>query len=102
MIALGIAPAKWVRFLSVAHSPLTASALTSAELPAEGVGVCWGALGCWPGNSRALEPPDASDSTAGLWRGSRSAAADARASAVPRAGSGTGGVERGGVCLLCP
>lgn len=41
--------------------------------------------------SRALDPPDARDSMAGLWRGSRRAAADARASAVPRAGSGTWG-----------
>ena len=43
-------------------------ALTSAELPAEGVGVCWGALGCWPGKSWAVEPPDARNGTVGLWR----------------------------------
>ena len=55
MIALGIAPAKWVRFLSVAHSLLTASALTSAELPAEGVGVCWGALGLLAGQKGHLD-----------------------------------------------
>jgi len=57
----------------------------------KGVGVCWGALGCWPGKSRAVESPDARDGTAGLWRRSRSAVADARAGAVPRAGSGTSG-----------
>ena len=49
-------------------------------------------LGCWPGNRRAMEAPNERGGTAGLSRGDRSAAADARAGEVPEAGSDSSGL----------
>lgn len=69
---------KWVRFLEVARPPFSAPVSASAGLPAAGVGAYWGSLGYWLGKSRAVESPNERGGTAGLWRGSRSAAVMAR------------------------